>query len=392
MRTTSFKLVLSTAVLIWAVSTVHAGCQDRTSPRMAVAFQNARTALDKNQTGKGLQILETFSQKHPKDRHYLLFSYLGHLSLQEGKTTQAFDAYRSALTLCQEKPELWQNYAQTAWSLSDYPATLEGLTKAYDLRPNDELLFHMALTHIHMDQPEKAVAILEPLISDPTRALSLQWLESYSSLCLDLERAEKARRALVLWEKRFKTEPRYWRTRSIVALHQKQYEQAAACLKIVATMQELPRQDQELLADLLLQLGVPLQAAVLYEEILAKSPKDNSLLEKLVSSYRMGMQPQKALDAINRGMASGTMDSLWQTKGEILFSLNDYASAMEAFNQAILKGQAEGRTFLYLAYCAVELDRTVAAQRALRKATEFADVKKEAARLMAWLENHRRAL
>jgi tetratricopeptide (TPR) repeat protein len=365
-----------------------AACEQKASQRVTILLQKVYKQIEADQPTAARQALEAFKDKYPDDGHYLIDYHLGNLYGQAGKLKKALAAYNAALEQCDSQAGLWQNRAKIAWDLKQYPLAANSLMRAYELNPKKDptLLFQAAVARIYSDEHLTAAGILENLIDRAGKETQNQWLETYVNLTLEQRQCKRALQHTCRWRKHFEERPLYWRLQGLLHIHQKDYEKGASCLQVLAAFGPLQKSDKKLLADLLLQINVPLQAAELYEELLAADPKNRSLHELVITSYRLGLQPQKALQAIDRALAVHRCPKLLQNKGELLFEQGSYQQALKAFNETLAIDPKQGMAHLYCGYCAIRLEQKALARQALTKALRFKKQAKEARRLLAWLK------
>lgn len=363
-------------------------CEQQGSLRVVRVLQQVDQELSANQPLIAQQRLESFKQKYPDEQHYLIDYHLGNLYSQSGQLESALSAYDAALVSCDHDSGLWQNRGKIAWDLKRYSLAADSLYRAYELDLNREpsLLFHTAIARMYANQKSKALDLLETLLSNSPVATEDAWLETYVNLCLEQKQVDRALIHLNNWQAHLDDRKVFWRLLAISHVQKREYEKGAANFKVLAAFGPLNKTDKKLLADLLLQINIPLEAAELYEELLTENPVDKHLHEQLITSYRLGLRPHKALDAIKRALTVYRSADLLQKQGEIFFDQGQYEQAYQVFEQLLQLDADKGIAYLYQGYCALRMEDLPLARKVLIKATGYEKEKKEASRLLAWLE------
>ncbi|PIE43258.1 MAG: hypothetical protein CSA50_06140 [Gammaproteobacteria bacterium] len=385
MRRYLFRSLVVAVFCLFLSLSVFAGCDEQPGVRLYRVIYTAGQAAEKKDRAKALELLEKFQQDHPDQHHYLLFANLANSYAAEGKYQQALGAYQKALKQCSTDVTLWQNQASVAWALKRYQLAADSLQHVWNLQPSDELLFNLALARMHTGEKQSALKLLEEVLDRTASTEYMDRVDTFIGLCLELDQFNRALASLDRWQERLEGQARFWYLRAIVHVRSNNHVKAAACLEVFSTFAPLKNTDKRLLADLLLQSSAPLRAAVLYEEMLKNKPGDKDLLEQLVIAYRVGVRPRQALKAVKKLIkVSKTAQSL-RDKGDICFQLERYEEAYNAYADLARIGDKSGSTYLYQAYSALRLKRHQDARRALQKALKYKKQRKEARRILAWL-------
>lgn len=381
-------LLLLFVFIVLPCKSVLGACEERGSLRAVRLLQKVDQQISSDQSLVAQQLIEEFKKKYPQEQYYLIDYHLGNLYGQTGQLKKALAAYDAALTGCDQDSGLWQNRGKIAWDLKLYAIAADSLFRAYelDLKKEPSLLFHTAIARMYANQKEKALDLLETLLEDALAAAEDVWLETYINLCLELKQADRALVHLSDWQPQFESRKVFWRLLAVVHIQQQKYEKGAANLKVLAAFESLKATDKKLLADLLLQINIPLEAAELYEELLLEKPDSQQLYEKIITCYRLGLQPQKALETIERALSVYRSGKLMQDRGEILFEQGHYEQAFQAFDDLVQIDPDRGIAYLYQGYCALRMEDRVLARKVLIKASGYKKEKKEARRLLDWLQ------
>ena len=136
-----------------------------------------------------------------------------------------------------------------------------------------------------------------------------------------------------------------------------------------------------LLGDLYNAVGVPLRAAMYYEKALT-SRNNPAIYEKLASAYVGAHKPSKALNALNRALEKKATSKLWFMMGQVLYEEEDFDKAYNAFDQSTRLDSKNGRAYLMMGYCAMQMAKKDTARSALQKATRFPKQRKMAKELL----------
>jgi len=384
MRLSLFTGMLGIAFLLFPAATL-ANCDQQTSPRVTRILHQLQPVLEAGHDQQALTLLEEFARAYPQERHYLLDYYRGNLYVAMKRHEEAFAAYEAALSLCSDMAALWQNHGAVAWDLKRYDDAAASLLRAYALEPNEELFFNAAVALLYGGRIKEAADRFEQLIERGREQTPDQWLETYSGLCLSHDLVSRSLEKLDAWKPFFSEHPIYWRLLAMTYLQRRDYTKAAAGLKVYASFVPLETADKRLLADLLLQIQLPLEAAPLYEDLIQEQPQDMMLHQQLIASYRLGLRPETALQAIDRALAVQQTQQLLRDKAEVSFELGHYQEAFETFAELLKLNPDNGTAYLYQGYSALRMGREDLARSALTKAARFPDSKAQATRMLAAL-------
>ena len=136
-----------------------------------------------------------------------------------------------------------------------------------------------------------------------------------------------------------------------------------------------------LLGDLNNAIGVPLKAAEYYENALNFSNNEDDY-EKLASAYISGHRPEKAIETLKRILEKKPTSDLWFKMGQMLYQKYNFDKACNAFNQSVRLNTENGRGYLMIGYCALQMDKKEIARTAFKKAARFPKQKKMAKKLL----------
>jgi tetratricopeptide (TPR) repeat protein len=173
--------------------------------------------------------------------------------------------------------------------------------------------------------------------------------------------------------------PKWWKALAHIQLEAGQPVEGLASLTIYGFLVPLTAKEKQLLADLHLQLGIPVKAAPLYEGLL-ENGGEKSLVQRLVAAYRQLGRPETALahlETLGANKLAADPDLLL-LKGELLFGLKRYAEAAEICRRSVQHGKQKGRAWLLAGYAAWQMDDIPASREAFTQAAEYRQSKKAA--------------
>lgn len=385
MRLSLFAGTLGIMFLLFPSVTL-AGCDQETSLRVTRILHQVYPDLEAGRDRQVLTTLEGFINQYPQEKHYLLDYYRGNLYASLQQPLDALAAYTGALELCTNNAALWQNHGAVAWDLKRYDVAAESLLRAYTLQRDDDLFFNATVALLYAGRIQQAVGQFEELIERRADQTPDQWLETYSGLAFSHDMVARSVQKLEQWKPLFVDRSLYWRLLSMTYLQQKNYQKAVATLKVHVSFAEPAPEDKRLLADLLLQVELPLQAAPLYEDLLRDRPDDIQLYQQLILSYRLGHKPEEALSAIDRALKIKQDRQLVRSRAEVSFYLGKYAEAFDSFAQLAKEEPDNGRALLYQGYSALRMGRKDLARQVLTRAARFSAERNQASSLLAYLD------
>ncbi|KJS01898.1 MAG: hypothetical protein VR65_07385 [Desulfobulbaceae bacterium BRH_c16a] len=245
-----------------------------------------------------------------------------------------FEEARRALDRAVEKDprhrSAWLNLAKVTYELHDYKRAAECFVNAYDLDPdkNPEHLYFGAVAHLLAQDNAGAVAVFERLLvahadqvhlewrenlvhaligaGESLRALphikrlaeesrgdkQVQWQEILLYHYLQLDRDDEALAAAESFCRTLPTETKWWRALAHIHLRHNRYQPALTALLVAGYLEPLSKEESRLVADLYLQLGVPVKAAELYQDILADTKNPQPLTNLVVALQQTGQIDQ----------------------------------------------------------------------------------------------------
>lgn len=363
-----------------------ADCRQPCPAALLTQLQQADRLAGQQNWPQARQLLQQAQQQGAD--HPLLWGRLGQALLQLQQPEAALAALERAVAGCPAEAALWQQLAQAAWQLGDHERAAVALQRAAELAGDDQLARQAALLWAEAGEAERALTQLEPLLERTGQLLADEELHNYVALCLRERQAGRGLRHLERWQPALQSRALFWQLRAQLLMATGAFGPAASSLRVAAALVPLPLEQQRLLADLLLQAGAPAAAARQYEALLQQQPDEAELAHRLLHSYRLALQPEQALALCERllaGAPEARRRPLLQGRAELLYELERYDAAAQAFDQLSRHPAAAGAAWLGRASCALrQQDRTVARQ-ALEQARRYPAQRAEADRLLRQL-------
>jgi tetratricopeptide (TPR) repeat protein len=171
---------------------------------------------------------------------------------------------------------------------------------------------------------------------------------------------------------------KWWKALAHIQLNAEHYEDALMALTIYSFLTPMSMEEKKLLADLNLQLNIPVKAAPLYEACL-KEKKDKQMLQQLAAAYRQLGKPEMALAVIDAVDPDSDDADIVLLKGELYYSMDKFEQAVEAYKRAARnKGRHVGRAWLMAGYAAWQINDIAASKDAFARAAKHRRQRKAA--------------
>ncbi len=332
---------------------------------------------------KAQECLRKFIQKHPQKPHYLVEFTLANALAMAGKDKDALPHYRAAANLYPAFAAAWQNMGKIYFDLKEYDKAGDCLLKGYEINEKKEpsLLYYAAVSYIMSEKNKKALPHLQYLSSGEAGIPKTEWLEALLKVCMDLQLKKKAFEVIQRLLDKNGDDPRWWKILAQFHLEQSDYKNGVVALTVHSYLTPINLKDLMLLGDLNNAIGVPRKAAEYYKKALSleNNPAD---YEKLASAYIAAHKPAKAIDALNRALEKKATSKLWFMMGQVLYEEEDFDKAYNAFDQSARLDSKNGRAYLMMGYCAMQMAKKDAARNAFQKATRFPKQRKMAKELL----------
>jgi tetratricopeptide (TPR) repeat protein len=347
---------------------------------------------------------------HAVYSHPMIHFALGNAYLLQDAFKPARQAFEAAVARHPDWVPAWLNLAKAHYELDAPAEAARCFFTAYENggRQNAEHLYLSAAAHLMARQYSASVArfedlldrhpdqmrsewrehLVHALLSDdqPRRGLPhirqlartyegdkrIQWQEILLHQYMHLEMHADAlalARALVEQDP---TLAKWWKAKAHLHLNTQDYEPALTAMIVYGFLTPLSRDERQLLADLHLQVGIPGQAAPLYESILQAEGADKRVLTNLVTALRQIGRPDAALEQLELHPASRNDPDLLMLRADLLYGLEQYADAADAYRLAAERNSRQaGQAWLMAGYAAWQIEDWRASRRAFEQAAQF---------------------
>jgi tetratricopeptide (TPR) repeat protein len=412
---------------LWCFSARGAAAPRNLPPAVRVILIKVSAMIQKKEYPRAVETLLAFQAKggpapqagrtDAKGYHHPEVYYsLGNCYLYQAQYAQAIAAYGHSVARDPNHTYAWLNLAKANYETADYAEAGRCFGRGYETaeeKKPDDIYFSAVAYFMAGDYP-KSIGIFERLMAAHPAAMRPEWTEN---LVHALMAADLQRRALphirelaevytgdkqIRWQeillyqyvrldmraealayartltRRAPTIAKWWKALTHIQLNDGRYEEALAALTVYSFLEPLGADEKKLLADLNLQLGIPVKAAPVYEACLEEKT-DKKLLQHLALAYRRLGRPDVALERIHTvGMNPGDVE-LMLLKAELHYLLKQYNKAAAAYRKAAQnKGNHVGRAWLMAGYAAWQMDDIPASKNAFAKAGEHDRQKKAA--------------
>jgi len=386
--------------------------------------------LAKDKTLKALEVLEKFQSKQPADlkpggkdpkgyQHYYINFNIGNCCLTLDNIKKASKAYKAAVINNPGFTPAWLNLAKCYYDLEDYNKAgdcfFKGYTTAEDKTP--EVLYYSAVSFMAAGNNKKSLEIFENLFAAHKDKIKLEWKQSLAQLYLSTGHALKALpyleeiaeevsgKSRKEWQKillyqyislnmkskslNYATrlinedpvEPEWWKILLHINLTNNHYRNALSSLTILSYIRELTIPEKKLLADLNMNLGIPIQAVNYYEELILEK-KDSRTYEKLISACLALHKHDKALKIIEHALKYKREKKICMIKGRILFEQEKYKEAYKLYQRVAKEMPHPGYAWLMAGYSAWYLEDMTKAGYAFNFAAKYPKYKKKAEKII----------
>ncbi len=398
-----------------------------------MALYKAQQLMEKDRYREALAALENFrksgktSDSSERDKkgcgHYFVHFTLGNCYLMIRKYPEAEACYRAAVTRNPAFHSGWMNLARCCHEMKAHAKAGHAFLKGYETAPkkDPEILyygavcfmtagdmkealktFHILLTshrpreiklewkeslvqaYFDAHQPRKALTFIEELSEKTKGKKRRQWQEVRLHTYLSLDMKTKALHYVKRLIREYPTEPGWWKGLAHLHIKENRYRPALVALTIKRFLTPLTTQEQRIVADLNMALGVPVQAVRAYERLAEKGVAPD-LARRIAQGYIRLHQPLKALEWVEKALLSRKKPDLMLLKGDLLYELERYQEAVKAFMAAASAKKNTGRAWLMAGYSAWNAGNLTCARRAFQKATGYSRQKKAAVKALRQL-------
>lgn len=402
----------------------------RLPARVQMVLAKASKEVEKEHYDQAIAILEEFRSRgegrlKSSFEHPAINMSLGnYLSLKE-RYEEAAKAYRRVVTRDEDNLPGWQNLGRAVYLQKKYQEASKYFLTAYGLSdpPDAQLFYYGAAAMLMAEKYQQAITLFEELITKHPEEIKLLWKESlvYALLAVNSNKralvyirelangyqGKKQRQwreillqqylllamhqeaeALAMALTRLEPEETlWWKSLVHISLNQGRLEEALRALTIYRYLTPLEAEEKKLMADLHLQLGIPQQAVSDYKSYLAEK-NDKKVVRRLVHAYLELGEGKAALELLRNSSLPQENGDLCTLEGEILYGLERYQEAEEAFRCAAKESNDKtvGRALLMLAYSHWQQQEMGESLAVFIRATEYKGVRSEAKKAISQLE------
>ena len=395
-----------------------------------VVLSKAGVLIQEKEYAKAIDLLLTFQARggpvapdtavdakgyyHPE-----IYFTIGTCYLLQSSYDAAISAYDQAVKRDPAHIAAWLNMAKACYDTHDFFQAADCFEQAYDhaAEKNPEHLYYCAVAYMMGKSNAPCLAAFKRLFAQHADAVQPQWREHYVSALLEAGRPDAALPHIrqlawtyagekqVQWQeillhtylqldlqteardyahyltRQTPTMPKWWKALAHVELNAGRYDQALVALTVYGYLTPLTAEENKLLADLNLQLGIPVQAAPLYETVLNEKVDARLLYNLMLAMQQIG-QPETALDALQRFAPDSRDPKLLMCKADLLFKLERYDEAGQTYRQVAQvdtgKNQHAGRAWLMAGYAALQANNVDAGRSAFQKAATYKKQRQDA--------------
>ena len=353
----------------------------------------------------------------PKGYHHPeIYFALGNGYLVQEQYDLAAGAYRQALEMDSRHTSSWLNLAKVSYEQEKYDEAARCFLRGYESSDEKipERLYYSAASYLMAEQYEKSIEIFEYLFRDHPGQTKPEWKENMVHALLSVDRPKHALPIIieliggyegekkVRWQEIllyqyleldmleealvyaarltnvYPDNPRWWKTLAHIHLSEGQYIDALVAMTIYGLLTPLNQEEAKLMADLNMQVGIPVKAVSFYEAALAIDQNER-ILQNLVTAYQHLEQYEKALNRMEDIDSHKMTPSLVMLRGDLLYAVGRYRDAEKAFRQvAFEQGSLAGRAWLMAGYAAWQAGDLLASRQALKKAAGFPEQERAA--------------
>ena len=347
------------------------------------ALLEARQLRQEGEYAKAAGVLQAWLQQHPdQDHHLLRFQIASNLS-SAGRPEEALVHYQAAVALEPRHAPSWLNLGAVAYDCGRYDLAGEAFANGYKHSPSKspEILYYAAAAFLVGGNPARAARLLADLTSGSHGQPKLDWYQALVSAYLKLDRTAEAAEALDGMLELCGEDPAAWFLAYQVAAGSGDWRRAAVALTVVGYLRPLSRQELLQLGDLCVAIDAPAWGCAHYEQVLADSGSTADY-ERLSSAYLAAHDPERALHVLRRGLEQQPSARLWSLLGDLQYMEGHYEESYQAFCEGADLAGTDGRAYLMMGYCLLELRRTEEAVTCLKQAATFPSQEEKAREML----------
>ncbi len=353
-------------------------------PRKArLALFKVQEYQDAGEPERAVEALHDFLKRNADSDHYLIRFFLANSLSQIDDGEGALANYRATVELEPRYRQGWLNLGEMAYNLGRYELAADAIWKGYELDPEKptRLIYYASVAYLLAEKPDKAAPLLEELVSGSHGDPKMEWCRALVSVCLSLGDEKRGNRVVSRMLGVYPDDPDAWHIAFQYAASISDYERAAVGLTITGYLRELSREEIMQLADLYSVIKVPARASSYYDAALGDEASTKEL-ERLASAYIASYDTKSALNTLQRAIDKEPTPRLWSLMGDLHYMDKDYRASYVAFEQCARLDPENGRPYLMMGYCSIEMANYDEAIEKLEMATDFPDQEKRALQLV----------
>jgi tetratricopeptide (TPR) repeat protein len=360
-------------------------------------YRSLRTIHELMNSGKSDAALNALNKLLLKVRHrpyesavvLQTMGYVCHTLGRDEQTTAYFEQALAKKALPNEVIlSVTYNLAQLLIASEKYQKGLHYLKRWFEQeeKPSAQSLFLMATAYFHMEQCEQAIHFVNKAIAQASSPHK-SWYQLLLACYYELARYKEAARVLEQLTNHFPEERDYWIQLAGVYQKLNRDPSAVAILELAYRMDMLEETDMLRLVNLYMYRGMPYQAAQLLDMEMEKGrikrTTDHWLL--LTDSLVMAQEPERAITALRQAAKLADRGSLYQRLGQMLYRLERWEEAVQAFDTALGSDRLDypARVQLLLGVAAQRAGYHERARSAFIKALNDDETQEQA---QAWLD------
>lgn len=394
--------------------------RNTTPPALRAVFTKVNVLMNTKAYDRAIETLKAFQSRagqmpapgepDPKGYHHPeIYFTLGTCHLLNKSYQAAVPAFEKALKQDPVHISAWLNLANSLYALNDYSRAAHAFAQAYEnaTDKNPEHLYYSAVAYLMARRSKPSIAAFDKLFKNHPDRITAAWLENFVHALLT---ADHARRALphirmlterctgekqVRWQeillyqymqldmkeqartyalfltRHAPTRAKWWKALAHVYLQDGNNKPALTALTICSYLEPLTDQETKLLADLHLQLGIPVKAVPLYEAVLQEKA-DPRLLHNLMLALQQLGRPEQALKTLQQSAPDTKDPNLLMLQADLLYNLERYHNAARTYRQtAETNTKHRGRAWLMAGYAALQANDVDAGRQAFKQAATF---------------------
>ncbi|MEZ4386551.1 MAG: tetratricopeptide repeat protein [Candidatus Krumholzibacteriia bacterium] len=344
----------------------------------------AITKAKRGEHAEAVAILGEHLAEHP-DQDHPLVRY--HLAVSEDALEEYGEAkaqYSRAVDMEPRLAAAWFGLGHVEYTLGHYASSGAAFLRAFKTSsdPRPETLYFAAAAFMLAEDQAAAAPLLTELCSGNWGVPRHEWYAQLAACALDLEQPALAQERLAAYLQAQPDNHEAWFLQYQFEVGQKHYREAAVALTVVGYLRELTPREQRTLGDLYNVAAVPALACARYRRAMDGQTPAADDYERLVSAYVASHDLDAALDALERGLDDDPTPRLWSLLGDIHYLRKEFAAAADAFAHVAELDPENGRPWLMIGYCNIELGNRGPAIQNLVKAAKFEDQADLAVRLL----------